>query len=132
MKNSLQISFAFAAFLLPVAVFAATGQGTLDETVRSIGSLVALAIPIAAALALLAFFWGLALYLFNFGEGKEDAQKKGRNLMIYGILAIFVIVSVFGIARLLQKSFGIQENPQNVTPPTINIGGQGNTPIFNQ
>lgn len=120
MKKALPISFAALVSFLPLAAFAATGQGTLGEVVGTFGELIGAAVPIAAALALLAFFWGLAMYLFNFGDGKEEKQKQGRNLMIYGILAIFVMVSVFGIAQLLQRSFGIQ-NVQNVPAPTIPV-----------
>jgi len=118
MKKILSVSFAWVALLAPLSAFAATGAGTLGEVIGTIGDVVGAAVPVIAALALLAFFWGLAMYLFNFGEGKEDVQKKGRNLMIYGILAIFVMVSVFGIAQLLQRSFGIQPI-QTLPAPTI-------------
>ena len=118
MKKALPISFATIASFMPLAALAATGPGTLGEVVGTFGDLIGMAVPIAAALALLAFFWGLALYLFNFGEGKDEKQKQGRNLMIYGILAIFVMVSVFGIAQLLQRTFGVQ-NVQQIPAPTI-------------
>jgi len=123
MKKFLPVSFAWVALFAPLSALAVGGVGTLDEVVRTLGSFVGAAVPVIAALALLAFFWGLAMYLFNFGEGKEDVQKKGRNLMIYGILAIFVMVSVFGIAQLLQRSFGIQPI-QQINAPTIPTGNQ--------
>ncbi len=96
------------AFVPLTALAVCTGDGDLCGVVQAFGTIVTNTVPIAASLALLAFFWGLAIYLFNFGEGKEDKQKQGRNLMIYGILAIFVMVSVFGIAQLLQRTFGVQ------------------------
>lgn len=118
MKKIVTAGFAWVALFAPLSALAATGPGTLGEVIGTIGDVVGAAVPVIAALALLAFFWGLAMYLFNFGEGKEEIQKKGRNLMVYGILAIFVMVSVFGIAQLLQRSFGI--NQVNILPaPTI-------------
>ncbi len=120
------------ASMLPLVAFAGEraqgcgaegSQGTIANIVACIGTVIIGAIPVAASLALLAFFWGLAIYLFNFGEGKEDKQKQGRNLMVYGILAIFVMVSVFGIARLLQRSFGINEN-QSMKTPMLDSSGK--------
>jgi hypothetical protein len=107
---------AFAPFI----ALAVTGTGTLAEVVSTMSNVVQNTVPLAASLALLAFFWGLAIYLFNFGEGKEDKQKQGRNLMVYGILAIFVMTSIFGLAQLLRKSFGVENTS---TLPTPHLGG---------
>jgi hypothetical protein len=60
-------------------------------------------IPILIALALVAFFWGLVRYVWSGGEFKEG----GRNIMIAGLVALFVMVSVWGIIRLAQNTLGI-------------------------
>jgi len=93
--------------LFPVAVFAA---GKLDGTISTLTKLVNNLIPLILAIAVLIFFWGLAMYLLN----TENAEKKGQgvNIMVMGIIAIFVMVSIWGIIGILQNTFGTTEtNP---------------------
>ena len=120
-----RISIVFGVWLLPAVAFAQ--DNTITGVVMEIGRAVGAAIPIAAALVLVAFFWGLAIYLFNFGEGKEDKQKQGRSLMLYSILAMFVMVTIWGIVGLLANSFGIDERSSVPLPKIdgLNPGGPG-------
>lgn len=67
--------------------------------------LIGLATGILAALALLVFFWGLVKYIAKADD--EKAKAAGKNTMIYGVIGLFVMFSVFGIVRFLQSSFGI-------------------------
>jgi hypothetical protein len=52
---------------------------------------------IVAGLALLAFFWGLVKFISRAGDDKSHAE--GKNLMVWGLIALFVMVSVYGILR---------------------------------
>lgn len=85
--------------------------GTLALANKILNGLVALMILVA----ILAFFWGLIMYLFKQGEDKSE----GLKLMFYGVIAIFVMVSIWGIIRLLQQTFGVQNNTA-ITPAGIN------------
>ncbi len=73
------------------------------------GRLVALAIPIVAGLALLGFFWGLTKFIF--AAGSEDNREDGKRIMISGLIALFVMVSVWGIIRFFQADLGIIGGP---------------------
>lgn len=53
------------------------------------------------AAATLAFFWGLVKFIYQ----PEDTEK-GKNLMIWGIIAIFVMFSIWAIIKFLQDSTG--------------------------
>jgi hypothetical protein len=99
----------------------ATGGGTLQTIITAIGNAIFALVPVAASLALLAFFWGLAMYLFSFGEGKDEKLKQGRNLMLYGVLVIFVMVSIFGIVLLLRSAFGVVGETR-LPPPSVDFG----------
>ena len=57
-------------------------------------------------LAIVVFFWGLISYLMQVGEKKSE----GLQIMVWGVLAIFVMVSLWGIIRVLQSTFGVQNN----------------------
>lgn len=101
MKRFLAVS---ALLLTPMLVSA---QG-LEGVIRKISDLINLAIPLVIALAILAFFWGLMKYIFSASD--DDKKEEGRNIMIYGIIALFVMVSVWGLVRLLQETFNINQN----------------------
>ena len=60
---------------------------------------------LVAALALLAFFWGLVKFIAAVG-GDEKAVSEGKNLMVWGVLGLFVMVSVWGILSFLTHEFG--------------------------
>jgi TM2 domain-containing membrane protein YozV len=57
---------------------------------------------LVVALALLYFFWGLARFILNAGGGKE--QEEAKAIMLWGIIALFVMISVWGIVRLLGET----------------------------
>lgn len=95
--------------------------GVLDQ----IANLINLATPIVVALALLYFFWGLAQYILN--AGNEEKKKQGRDIMIWGILALFIMVSVWGIINVVRETFDINNN--TITVPGVDVdrsGGQTN------
>ncbi len=95
-------------FLLPINVFAQTPiprtDSTFSDVVNGILDLVNLLIPVVASLALLAFFWGLAKFIYNAGDVKT--HEEGKQLMIWGIIALFVMVSVWGILNFFSGEFG--------------------------
>ena len=78
-------------------------------------------IPIAFALALLYFFWGVAKYIRSAGEEKEE----GRKILVWGVVALFVMTSIWGLVRFIQGEFGVEQN-SNINIPTINGGSGGN------
>lgn len=68
----------------------------IDQVVKPLTSL-------AVAVGFLYFLWGIAKYLLNSGDSK--AQGEARGAMIYGVLGMFVMFSVWGLVYLLQYSF---------------------------
>lgn len=77
----------------------------LKELIIDAGYIINLLIPIAASLALLYFFWGLAKFVWN--SGSEDGVEEGRQVMKWGIVALFVIVSIWGIVFFIQEQLNI-------------------------
>jgi membrane protease YdiL (CAAX protease family) len=68
--------------------------------------LVSRLVPFAVGLAVLAFFWFLIEFIW---KGRDDAEAKKRSLsgMGYAVLALFVMVSIWGIVGFLGSMFGI-------------------------
>lgn len=67
------------------------------------------ALPVLAGIGLLVFFWGLAKFIRNAGEVKDHTE--GKDLMIWGVVGLFVLFSVWGIVGFVQSSFGIRSVP---------------------
>ena len=77
------------------------------------------AIIIAIGLAIVFFFWGLAKYIL-LNAGDEEKKKEGRNIMIWGVIALFIMVSIWGIVSVLADTFGV-DSKKNLDVKNINI-----------
>lgn len=108
--------FSIAALAL-LAPGLALAQNNITGIVNTIGNLINLIIPLLVALALLAFFWGLVRYIWKSGD--EEGQKGGKNIMIAGIVGLFVMVSIWGIISIIGNTFGVQTGG-TVTAPRVN------------
>lgn len=100
MKKILSVAGTFA---LPALALAAT----FNSIVAQVQDLLNLLIPILITLAVIYFFWGLANYILNAGD--TEKKEEGRNIMIWGIVALFVMVSIWGLVGLIGSTFGIQQ-----------------------
>ena len=108
--------FVVGVVLLPALALSATVQSILSN-VQEIFSYV---IPIIMTLALIYFFWGLANYILG-GSGDDTKRAEGRSMMIYGIIALFVMSAVWGLVRVVGNTFNITPgegpgNSQNLIP----------------
>ncbi|MBV9349795.1 MAG: hypothetical protein JO026_03520 [Patescibacteria group bacterium] len=123
MKNILRTGFVAIGTLLPLAAFADNGSlaDSGSGAVSQIGAVIRNATPVVVALALLGFFWGLAVFIFNAGDEKKRGQ--GRSIMIWGILALFIMLSVFGIVQTLQKTFQVSNT--TIPIPSVNTNAIG-------
>ena len=100
-RNLLVITVALTSI---VSVTNATGVNTLSGAFFNINRIVQILSGIAYTLVFLAFFWGLARYLLTYSDEKK---KNAMHLMIISIAIIFVMTSIWGIVKLIQKTFGI-------------------------
>ena len=99
--------------LAPAFAFAQT-LGNVETFVRSIGRLVDLAIPIVVGIALLAFFWGLVKFIFD--QGDETAKADAKKIMLWGLIALFVMISVWGLVRFIGTALGVNQGDTIVVP----------------
>lgn len=57
------------------------------------------------ALALVLFLIGMIQFFVYKGQG-SDKVKEGRSHMLWGIIGMFIMISVFGIMRLIINTIG--------------------------
>jgi len=79
----------------------------------AIKSIITPLIYILFGVALVYFFAGVIKYIAKGGD--EDDRRVGRNMMIYGLIALFVMFSVFGLIKLLADTFPLPTG--SVSPP---------------
>jgi hypothetical protein len=65
------------------------------------------------AAALVYFLYGLMVFLFSAGE--ESARSEGKQHMLWGVVGMLVMVSVFSILSLALHTFGVTQ--ANVPAP---------------
>jgi hypothetical protein len=98
----------------------ATVQNYLGYVTCLIGNSV---IPFIFAIAVVMFIWG-AMKFFIINADEEAKRAQGKQYMIWGIVALAVMLSVWGLVGVLQTTFNIKTGgtapsflPQ-VHPPT--------------
>jgi uncharacterized membrane-anchored protein len=68
-----------------------------------LGGWLKLAVPLLISVAVVYFIYSV----FRFMTTADDAEKdKAKKNMVWGIVAIFVMVSVWGLVAILQSTFG--------------------------
>lgn len=124
MKKSLLLTAAFLA--LPGFAFAQEGTieaNTLGGLLRSIIVFInEYLIPFLWALAFLMFLFGVYQF-FIAGGADEEKRSQGKQFAVWGIIAFFVMSSLWGIINLFNDSFQFgNENTPSI--PTFNTSGQ--------
>jgi len=79
-----------------------------QHLILAFGGLIKQIVNLLMAIAILVFVWGLVKFIFKIG-GDEKAAAEGKNFMGWGLLALFVIFSVWGIVNLLGSELGIEQ-----------------------
>lgn len=75
--------------------------------------------------AVVAFFFGVAKFIWGLRTGVEKAITDGKQFMLWGLIALFVMFSVYGIIKFAQNIIpGL--NSDTITIPSVNYGGSGN------
>lgn len=118
---------ALAMAIMPVLVFAqavqdeCTGQnpGTLSFILCKISFFISSIVPILITLGVIYFIWGVVQYAI---AQDEEAKTRGRDIMIYGLIALLVIVSMWGLVAILQNTFAIQGSAK-INIPCIETAG---------
>ena len=109
--------FAVIVSLVPTVAFAQapiTDVNGLSSRIIGIGNIVAY---LLVSLAVIFIIWNVVIYLIK-SSGDEGKSKAGMNIL-WGIVGLFVIVSIWGLVNILTNTF-------KTTPTTQAIPNLGN------
>lgn len=107
----------YGALLLTPVLASAAGFDIFITLIQQLGQILRLLIPMAFGLAILYFFYGIAKYVLAAGD--PEKAKEGKSIMIYGVIALAVMVALFGLITWLANLFGINAAQGTIQPPNI-------------
>lgn len=119
---------ALAAAVLSLPALASAQN--LFGTLATVGTLLNQIMILFITLAIVVFFWGLIKYIFN-REGGEKEGSSGASLMLWGIVALTVMVSIWGIIALLRITFNVTRNDASIPQAPPVPGAQSSGPGVN-
>jgi len=71
------------------------------------------AIRVVFTLGLFLFIWGLVEFMWSLRGGQ--VENDGKNHMVYGLIGMLIMVSVYGIIALIVNSFGLNYSSTDVS-----------------
>jgi uncharacterized membrane protein HdeD (DUF308 family) len=74
-------------------------------------------LPLLIGLAVVAFVYGIIEYFLN--PDNEEKRKKGKSFILWGVIALFVMISFWGIVGVLQNTFKTEDNSSGIKIPNI-------------
>lgn len=90
----------------PDTAFAA--EMTADQLFRNaVTHIIDPIIMVFFMMAIIVFVFGI--FEFIRGSDNEDSRRKGQKHMIWGIVGLLIMVSVFALINLIADQFGIRE-----------------------
>lgn len=60
-------------------------------------------VPLLMALAVASFVYGIIQFFLN--PENEEKKKAGKSYMMWGLITLFVMVSIWGLVGILSSSF---------------------------
>jgi ribose/xylose/arabinose/galactoside ABC-type transport system permease subunit len=124
MKNKIGLSAVLSMVALsPVLVFARVLESQRDPLfsgvfafINSLQAILNNIIPFIITLAVVVLLWGLVQYVT---AGGGDKKKEAQGVMLWGVIIIFVMISLIGIVNLLRNAIGISPNMNVIERQTL-------------
>ena len=98
------------------SVNAQDGLNTIEESASTIATIIEIGIVIVVAIAFIYFFYKLGSYILNPSSDNKDS-------IIYAVVALVVMVSIWGIVQFVTGALGIdsEAGAQNIEVPRVQI-----------
>ncbi|MDB4992092.1 MAG: seg [Parcubacteria group bacterium] len=108
-----KFALAGLSFFLPAFAFAQSATQQVNS-VQDLSKFIIdfinnVAVPLVFALAFITFIIGVFIY-FIAGASNQEKRDKGKDVMIYGIIGFFAMVSVWGLVHILTGSVSLNNN----------------------
>lgn len=107
-------------FIKFLAIFTPVAHASVDVFVKKLNTyLFNPLISLMVFVAVVYFLYGLFEFIKDADSG--EGREKGKRHMLWGLIGLFVMVSVFFIMRVLLGTIGITEDEINPQTGTVNL-----------
>jgi len=106
---------ALSLFALPGFV-SAQDVTDANSLIAKISSILNAVIPILVSFAVVYLIYAIVKYII---AGDEDKRKEGKTMVGYGILGLFLILSIWGLVNILVRTFGLRNTPPEGQIPEV-------------
>lgn len=118
----------FGIALAPFAALAqTTGAGSLnsiESVISKFGGLINAVVPLLFAFATVWLLWNIVKYI-EAGTGDPKTRDAARDAIILAIVLLFVMISVWGLVRILQGSFDLDTSQPVLPTPFVDSSAGG-------
>jgi hypothetical protein len=117
MKKLFKLFTGAAVFALPALALAQNSIGALPggtnvfNILGVISNIFGVLIPILVTFAVIYIIIGVIKYAT---ASDDETQGAARKSILHGIIALFVIVSIWGLVAILNQTFNVGQGGQNV------------------
>ncbi|MFW5871703.1 MAG: pilin [bacterium] len=112
--------YTLTLFAFPVIASAQGGagaQGGVFKLLELVSGLIAATVPVVIGLAVLVFVWGILKYVV---AKSDDDQKEAKRVILWGVIVLFVMVSIWGLVNLLGDTLNLNTKaPEGPAVPRI-------------
>ena len=100
-----------------------TGFGNLKDLIETFTNSVLAAVgTLLLSMGVVAFFYGIVMYIWGSRNGDPTAIGKGNTFMKWSLLALFVMFSIYGIIKFFQSTLCPTCDFSTITVPEIKFG----------
>jgi len=108
-KQTLSYTFIISTYFIPIITFAMSGVRGLLTDFSGVLNLIT---PLIFGLSTVYFFWGVAQFVLH-DASNEKTREEGKKKIMWGIVALFVFASIYGILSAIGTAVDI---PVPITP----------------
>ena len=94
-------AFAIIGFAVP-SLASAQAVTTFEGLVGKIYGMLSSLVPIIVSLTVIVFLWGIFQLVQS---NSEDSRKDAIKIITFGVIALFVMISVWGLVAILSNTF---------------------------
>lgn len=88
--------------------FVLQAQAGISELVGKITAFIQQGVVTLTGLAIVAFLWNVLMFFIH--SKNEEKKSQAKKFMVYGIITIAVLVSVWGLVGLISETLGTESS----------------------
>ena len=104
----------FVSILTPCLLFAQTGS--LEDVALVLLNIFDVLVGLVITAALIFFLYGAGKFIMSYDN--EEERSEGKKFMMWGIIALFVMISVWALVSLVLETFNLTTDAVDLRPPS--------------